>query len=841
MPSLPLSCPACNHINPPGSRFCNACGSPLGVTRPLVDPRLTRPRPTAPLPPPDDAPLIAGAAIDLAGRYVVRETIGKGGFGEAYLVFDRQLSRFCVAKRQVPNPAWTARTKELAAQNFVREAELLVTLNTPGHPNIPEIYEFLPEQRCLVMKYVEGRNLSEILRERNSLLPPAESLALIRDVASALTYMHSRDPEPVLHRDVKLANILLDSAGRIWLIDFGLSRAIPAQIQNDPRHTQLAGTLGITPPEQWRGQAEPRSDVYALSATLHTLLTGFQPLLTKADLPNFLSGVLQPYPPVRSIDPAIPAEVENLLLHGLAFKPAERPSAAAFYKALETLLRPRTQTKLQAPDGTPIGDEKALMVWAEANWDHALTWLYGNLAEQVEQLWGRNKLAAEMRAATSQHPNDRHAGLDWLLATHDSQGFGAERPRLVADRPILDFGSMALEERRDEWVLLSNRGRRYLRVTIQHPRWIIPSLLSFSLSPGQRQQLKLTADMRRSSESGKLRDLLLLKEQSGISFRIEIQAQLSRWRAFWLRTVGGQRTMHWEENTVHAVRTIHAHKGNVWALDFGPGGLELASGGWDEAVRLWRTSDGSMIARLDDQAGNVLSVSFSPDGLLVAVASSNGEVKIWGARGGKLVQTLATPQAYQESVHFSPDSQVLITNGSDATIRYWRLSDGAVLQRIATVPNAVALACRPDGQALAVACHDRRIRMYDAERGNLVATLTGHREGLSAIAFSLEGTMLISGSTDGMVCLWDSEHGELRYQLRGHQNAIRSVAIHPDGLLAASGSMDGSIRLWRTTDGELHQVLKGTGSGILRLTFSPNGELLAAGDTDGRITFWQPG
>lgn len=841
MPSLPLRCPSCEHMNPPGSRFCNACGSPLGVTRPLTERLAQRPRPTAPLVTAPEAELLPGAAIDPAERYLVRETIGKGGFGEAYLVFDRQLNRFCVAKRQVPNPKWNARTKELAAQNFVREAQLLVTLNAPGHPNIPEIYEFLPEQRCLVMKYVEGRNLSEILRERRSLLHPAESMAIARDVASALSYMHARRPEPVLHRDVKLANILLDSSGRVWLIDFGLSRALAVHVQNDPRHTQLAGTLGITPPEQWRGQAEARSDVYALAATLHILLTGFQPMFTKADLPNFLSGVLQPYPPARSIDPAIPVEVENLLLHGLAFKPSERPSAAAFYQALEKLLAPRNQAKLQAPDGAPISDEQALMVWAEANWEHAMAWLYGNLADQVEKLWGRNKLAAEMRAATTQHPKDRNAGLDWLLAKHDPEGFGAEQTRLVADRRILDFGSMALEERRDEWLLISNRGRRYARVTLQHPRWIVPSLLSFNLAPGQRQQLKISADMRRATESGKLRDALLLKEQHGLNFRIEVQAQLSRWRAFWLRTVGGQRALQWEDTPVRQVRTIHGHKGNVWALDFGPGGLELASGGWDELVRLWRVSDGKLLATLDDQAGNVLSVSFSPDGMLVAVASSNGDVKVWGARGGKLVQTLATPQAYQESIHFSPDSQVLIANGSDATIRYWRLNDGALIQRIATVSDAVALACRPDGQALAVACHDRRVRLYDAEAGQLVATLTGHHAGVSAVAFSLDGFMLASGSTDGTVCIWDSEHGELRYQLRGHQNAIRSVAIHPDGMLVASGGMDGNVRLWRTADGELHQVLQGHSSGVLRVTFSPSGELLASGDSEGRVTLWQPG
>jgi WD40 repeat protein/serine/threonine protein kinase len=830
-------------MNPPGSRFCNACGSPLGVTRPLGERPAPPPRPptTAPLPPPPDVELAPGTTIDPGGRYVVRRTIGKGGFGEAYLVFDRQLNRFCVAKRQVPNPAWSARTRDLAAQNFVREAGLLVTLNTPGHPNIPEIYEYLPEQRCLVMKYVEGRDLGQILRERGSLLPHAESLAIVREVASALSYMHARRPEPVLHRDVKLSNILLDSSGRVWLIDFGLSRAIPAQIEIEARHTQLAGTLGFTPPEQWRGKAEPRSDVYALSATLHTMLTGFQPALTRAELPEFLSGALKPYPPPRSIDPSIHPDVESLLLRGLAFRPEERPSAAELLVAIDEFLMPRSQTNLQAPDGAAIIDEHSLITWAEANWDRATAWLYGNLPEQVDQFWGRNKLVADMRSAIARNPSDQHAGLDSLLTVLDPESFGAERPRLVADRLTLDFGSLALDERRDEWIMLSNSGRRYARVNVQAPRWVIPSVLTLNLPPGQRQRLKLTADMRRATESGKLRDVLMLKEHSGVSFRIEIQAQLSRWRAFWLRTVAGQRALQWEDGGVRVVRTINAHRGSVWALDFGPGGLELVSGGWDNAVRLWRASDGALLATLDERAGNVLSASFSPDGLLIAVTASDSDVKVWGARGGKLVRTLAAAQAYQESVHFSPDSQVLITNGNDATIRYWRLNDGALLQRIPTVQDAITLACRPDGQLLAVACRDRRVRIYDAERGALVATLDGHRHSVSSVAFSLDGSLLASGGDDGVICLWDSERAELRHQLRGHPNAVRTVAVHPDGLLVASGGVDGSIRLWRCSDGTLRQVLEGHASGVLRIAFSPTGDLLASGDSDGKVLLWQPG
>jgi tRNA A-37 threonylcarbamoyl transferase component Bud32 len=270
------------------------------------------------------------------GRYRVEAQLGRGGFGEAYRAYDTRLERRCVVKRLIVHPSLTPDERQHILRNFEREARLLVALNAPGHPNIPEIYEYLPESQCLVMKYIEGQSLAQLLENRGDPLPIETALRYARDVCAALVYMHSRTPEPVLHRDVKPANILLDATGRVWLIDFGLAKASPVQLQLvDRQVTQVAGTLGYTPPEQWQAAAVPRSDVYALAATLYMLLTNAH--LDQAQLQAMIRGEGGP-PPAGQLNPAVNPAVEQLIQRALAFDTTARPSAQEFLAELDALI-----------------------------------------------------------------------------------------------------------------------------------------------------------------------------------------------------------------------------------------------------------------------------------------------------------------------------------------------------------------------------------------------------------------------------------------------------------------------------------------------------------------------
>lgn len=201
----------------------------------------------------------------------MQKLLGRGGFGEAYLADDTRLQRDCVIKFMVLPKELDNVTRRHQEEAFLHEAQMLVALNRPGHPNIPEIYDLLTEEKGLVMKHIAGRSLEDLIARRLEPFPVAQAIRYAYSICSALVYMHSHQPDPVLHRDIKPANILLDAEDRIWLIDFGLARGNPTGIVRD---MLIAGTPGYAPPEQWDGHSQPASDVFALGATLFTMLSG---------------------------------------------------------------------------------------------------------------------------------------------------------------------------------------------------------------------------------------------------------------------------------------------------------------------------------------------------------------------------------------------------------------------------------------------------------------------------------------------------------------------------------------------------------------------------------------
>jgi serine/threonine-protein kinase len=263
----------------------------------------------------------------LQGRYRILGLLGQGGMGAVYLAEHTQLAgrRFAI-KENVPDPSASAAVLAQRRQQFYTEAQVLASLD---HPHLPKVSDYFSDggNEYLVMDYVEGQNLQEALEQhmgqRGKPLPEKPVLIWADQVLDALAYLHGQQPFAIIHRDVKPSNIVLTPQGKAKLVDFGLVKLLdPA----DPR-TRTAvkglGTPPYTPLEQYVTSddihTDPRSDIYALAATLYHLLTGVAPAETLQRLADPASLI-----PPRQVNPSITPRTEAALLRALEPQPDNR-------------------------------------------------------------------------------------------------------------------------------------------------------------------------------------------------------------------------------------------------------------------------------------------------------------------------------------------------------------------------------------------------------------------------------------------------------------------------------------------------------------------------------------
>lgn len=263
----------------------------------------------------------------LGGRYRILERLGEGGFAAVYKASDErfQATRL-VAIKEMSDENLSPAEREQALADFRHEANLLVRLN---HPHLPQVSDFFEEagKAYLVMEFVEGKTLEQVLDEAHGPLDEGLVMGWALQLCEVLHYLHTR-PQPIIFRDLKPSNVMVTQDNQLKLIDFGIARLFKATARRD---TTLLGSQGYAPLEQYgRGQSDPRSDIYALGATLYHLLAGCVP----ADAPSRrINPALFELP--RQLNPHLSQETEQIILMAMEQDPEERfQSVEAMQKAI---------------------------------------------------------------------------------------------------------------------------------------------------------------------------------------------------------------------------------------------------------------------------------------------------------------------------------------------------------------------------------------------------------------------------------------------------------------------------------------------------------------------------
>lgn len=307
-----VTCPDCAGVNAATNLFCDYCGSPLGSAESMLPSGAGDLIRQGPLPP---------GTVLKGGRYTVDRHLAQGGMGSIYLARDASTAKPCIIKEMLPKADPVER--EEAEQAFMQEAAMLAELN---HANIVTVWDYFEENgsHYLTEEFVSGGDLAAVVRQPEQ-MSEARLLETAIQIADAFHYIHtyyktapagSQCQGPIIYRDMKPANVMIRSDGKIVVADFGIVRLFKPGKKSD---TINLGTHGYAAPEMISNiQSDERSDIYTLGATLHELLT-------KRDPANNVNHFL----PVRQFRPDISPELERIVMRMLEDLPAQRYQTVA--------------------------------------------------------------------------------------------------------------------------------------------------------------------------------------------------------------------------------------------------------------------------------------------------------------------------------------------------------------------------------------------------------------------------------------------------------------------------------------------------------------------------------
>ena len=814
--------------------------------------RLTRDR-TGP-----EAPGLSGGGPGRIGRFEVKCRLGAGAFGSVYRAYDPQLDRDVALK--VPQVGLLSDPGSV--ERFLRETRAAAQLR---HPNIVPLHEAGHDGAIyyIAAMFVEGSTLAKAAREGP--FEPRRAARIVRGLAAALNHAHDAG---IVHRDVKPANVLLDARDRPHLADFGLAfrRGGGDKLMQDGT---VLGTPAYMAPEQAAGQqgeARPAADQYSLGVVLYELLTGGVPFEGPVQAVLYKAIHEEPDPPQKR-NPEVPEDLETVCLKAMAKRPGDRyPDCQALADDL------RRWVEGDPVSVRPLGRGERLLRWARRN-----PLVAGSAGAAVAAL----VLGASVTAAFAVEANARlrraeaaAAAREEALARADEKADEAAaqaelvlREKARAEEKAAEAAreKRRADEKADE--AEKERGRAETKAGgAQAAERLARSALYAS-------RIQLAATAWNETRPGRARELLAEYlprpgEPDRRSFEWFYLWRLCNAERLVLKPGGKRQGLAYSPDGKRLAAVASDHKVRVWdaaggrelhtheipnvagrpTLAFAPDGA-LVAGGAFATVRVW-DGEGRLVREIDPLPGgrppqrdrNVTSIACAANGRF-AIAYSDGEVLVWKGLKGAKVFALKLEKVWHPVIALSPDANLLATGDDRDPVRLW---DGEGKQlRVLDVGRAFvnSLAFSPDGQRLAAACRDGKLRFWDVATGALRFSTDFSTEwnlrSAEAVAYSPDDKLFAAAGYDRTVRVFDRKSGMPYRTFRGHNNVISALAFRPGGTDVATASWDGTVRVWDLAgDDQVSVRLKGPKQTVESLGFSLDGRRLVAAANDGTARVW---
>lgn len=787
---------------------------------------------------------LAGQTI---GNYAILELYGKGGMGAVYRAVQHGFEREVAFK--VVDFRLGADSQLL--ERFHREAQLAAKLE---HPNIVPMYDFGTleggSMGYVTMRLLTGGSLDERRKStKGHRITLHEFAELLEPIASALDYAHSLD---VIHRDIKESNILFDTSGVPYIVDFGLAKSLTAD-SNITQSQSLIGTPTHMSPEQWQGKVlTAATDQYSLGVVAYNLLTGKVPF--EADTPfGLMSMHISEQPePVDELIPDIPAATVAVIERMLAKDPddrfstllemvtALRASIAAVdtqssgfftiqveHQAPSVITNPNRKT--HTPEIHPMGDTPYHISPHTAKPDRnteLITQPVINQRASIGIVWLVSVLVTVLVVGgfTFLYLNrDRAPRLTTRSAVPAviAPGF----PTTIADLPESQTFELVGISEDGEWyqIMLPTgeqawvRANTYVRAqgTGNLPV-IVPSAtptptatntssptptntptVTATLTPIPTDTPAPTITPLTVADAAPLATPRLLDQfATRASWVTDLAFNATGTRLLTASTTGNLQL--YDVATTGEIAEMQGGSTNsVLSAAFHPSGLTAASGYINGTLKIWLLGQGTSDAPFQSvnlERGAVHSVTYSPDGFFLATGTADGMITIWSLAEG--IEPVARFEDHQEAVlalAYSPDGAYLVSGGVDGVVRRWTVETGEMLEMGTHNAAVWDVAYSPNGEYIATAADDGEVTLWNAN-GVELETLYGHQQPAYALAFSPDNALIATAGEDSTVQIYDVLTGVKLFTMVDYDQAIFALAFSPnfeDIAFGGRGDRDG--------------------------------------------------